>query len=103
MKLIMEKTSLRRLDADVMRSQLAYIASRVLGGNRGKVWSCSGTRIAEPNSNGNGLSYRATLQIVRVGRSAAPDVIRLQEQIMRKLATDVGRSKGWMIPGETVP
>lgn len=97
--MILEKQSLRHLDRDVMRNQLSAIASRALGGNRGKVWGlASRITIPEPTGNGNGLVYQVKLKFTRTGRQAPEAVLAKQWQVMQQMAAGSAASKGWTLP-----
>lgn len=98
--LTMEKQSLRRLDANVMREQLKYVASRALGGNRGRTWSLKRMHSPELKSNGDGYVYQAGLKFQRTGRKTTDDVIARQWEMITQIAADAGRSKGWIPVGK---
>ena len=96
----LEKQSLRRLDAGVMRDQLTRIAARALGGGRGRTWSlASRISVGEPTAdNGSGLLYQVRLRFERTGRKAPEAVLNRQWQIIQKMAATAGNGKGWTLP-----
>jgi len=100
----LEKFSLRRLDVGIMKTQIAHIVRRALGGNRGNVWSAVriGTPVADhqiSNNQSDGYQYTCSISFARTGRKASPEVIERQWGIIQEMAENAGRSKGWTIAG----
>lgn len=96
------KNSQRRLDASVMRTQLAYIVGRSLAGNRGKVWSSKSIPSPVCGEVDNEYVYSVSIGIQRTGRSIPKAKEDRQWEIIQQMAEGAGRSKGWTLAGMPV-
>lgn len=94
----LEKQSLRRLDARIMKEQLSYIVQRALGGTRGKTWALhENFQIPTQKSNGEGYVYSTEIPFIRKGKSVDQDILNRQWDIIQEIANTAGKAKGWNV------
>ncbi len=92
----LQKESLRRLDAGVIRQQVAYIIKRMLDAGRGDVWDCK-PHISQPKQSGDHWLYSCTLSFTRIGRKVNDNVQQSQYENMLRLGQAAGNSSSWSI------
>lgn len=95
----LEKCSQRRLDVSVMRTQIAYVVKRSLGGNRGKVWESKGIPSPTPQEVQGEYVYIVPLRFERIGRAVPKATEDHQWEVIKQMAENAGRSKGWTLAG----
>jgi hypothetical protein len=89
------KTSRKRLNTSIMKRQIDYMVSRMLGSNRGRVWEVSAKYPTEPIMGPEGLVYTATLTVKRIGRDAPGATLDAQYSHIMQLGNTAGNSSGW--------
>lgn len=97
-KIAIRKSSQRRLDVGVMRTQVRRVADRMMGGTRGKVWSVNPGPPSLIDETANGYLYACNLSVERIGRAVADDVAQKQMAYMIQMGQGAANSSGWVFP-----